>query len=222
MWKFIFYKEWLKIRWFLLVYVLLGVLGLGYIYLALKHSFAFTGGRNVWSMALFQNQRFYNLLKYVPLAGGVLIAFAQYLPEAINKQLKLTYHLPLDENKAIMLMQGFGAGSLTIAFLIFFGLFTGFSLVYFPIQMVADSLSTILPWILAGFSGYFFTSLIILEPGWFFKLCYSLTGVFFLSIYFNSVDSAAYGPANFGLFVLTGFLSVTILFSAYRFRKGAR
>lgn len=221
MWKFIIYKEWLKIRWFLFWYILLGILGIGYLYLALKHSFAFTGGRNFWSMALFQDQRFFNSLKYVPLAGGVLLAFAQYLPEANHKRLKLTYHLPLDENKAIMLMQGFGAGTLMTAFLIFFGLFAGFSLVYFPIQMVSDSFSTILPWILAGFSGYFFTSLIILEPGWFFRLCYSLTGVFFLSVYFNDVYTSAYGPANFGLVVLTVLLSVTILFSAYRFRKGA-
>ena len=220
MWKYIIYKEWLKIRWFLFVYILFGILGIGYLYLALKHSFTFTGGRNVWSLALFQNQRFYNFLKYVPLAGGVILAFAQYLPEAINKRLKLTFHLPLDENKMIMLMQGFGAGSLMIAFLIFFGLFAGFSLVYFPTQMVADSFSTILPWMLAGFSGYFFTSLIILEPSWFFKLFYSMTGVFFLSIFFNSADTAAYGPATFGLFILTVFLSVTILFTAHRFRKG--
>jgi hypothetical protein len=220
MWKFIIYKEWLKIRLFLFGYIIFGILGIGYLYLTLKHSFAFTGGRNVWSLMLFQNQRFYNYLKFVPLAGGVFLSFAQYLPEAINKRLKLTFHLPLDENKVIMLMQSFGAGCLMIAFLIFFGLFAGFSLVYFPTQMVADSFSTILPWILAGFSGYFFTSLIILEPGWIFKLCYSLTGVFFLSIYFNSAETAAYGPANFGLFVLTCCLSVTILFSAYRFRKG--
>jgi len=119
-----------------------------------------------------------------------------------------------------MVMQGFGAASLLISFLIFFVLFFGFSLVYFPIQMVTDSFITILPWVLAGFSGYFIVSLIILEPSWIFRFCYSLVGAFFLSVYFVSADTAAYGPANSGLVVLTAFLSVAIIFSAFRFRKG--
>jgi len=220
MWKFIIYKEWLKVRWFLTGYIFLGVLGMGYMYLTLKHSFSFAGGRNVWSLVLFQNQQFYSLIKFVPLVGGVILAFTQYLPEAINKRLKLTFHLPLGENKALMIMQGFGTGGLLISYLIFFGLFTGFSLVYFPIQMVSDSFTTIQPWIFAGFAAYFFVSLIILEPSWIFRFCYSLIGGFFLTIYFNSAETAAYGPANFELLVLTVFLSVTFLFSAYRFRKG--
>ncbi len=220
MWKSIIYKEWLKIRWFLIGYILLGVLGMGYLNLAVKHSFAFTGGRNVWSAMLFQNQQFYGLFKYVPLASGVVLAFAQYLPEAINKRLKLTFHLPLGENSGLMIMQGFGAASLLLSFLIFIGLFIGFSLFYFPIQMVTDSFITILPWVLAGFSGYFMVSLIILEPSWIFRFCYALVGVFFLSVYFVSAGTAAYRPANSTLVVLTAFLSVAIIFSAFRFRKG--
>lgn len=220
MWKSIFYKEWLKIRWFIVGYTLLGILCIGYLFLALKHNFAFTGGKNVWNATLFQGHQFYSLFKYVPLAGGLVIAIAQYLPETINKRLKLTFHLPLAENNGLLLMQAFGAGCLLIAFLIFGGLFTGFSLIYFPIEIVADAIITILPWLLAGFAAYFIAALIVLEPNRVFRFFYSLVGGFFLTIYFASAGTAAYGPANSGLLVLTTLLSIAFVFPAYRFRKG--
>lgn len=220
MWKSVFYKEWLKIRWFIVGYTLLGILGIGYLFLALKHSFAFSGGKNVWNTVLFQEYQFYRLFKYVPLTGGLIIAVAQYLPETINKRLQLTFHLPLAENKVLLLMQAFGAGCLLISFLIFGGLFTGFSLIYFPIEMVTDSFTTILPWLLAGFAAYFIVALIILETNRIFRFCYSLIGGFFLTIYFASVGTAAYAPANSVLFILTALLSIGFVFSAYRFRKG--
>ena len=134
--------------------------------------------------------------------------------------MKLTFHLPLAENKVLMAMQAFGAGSLLISFLIFVGLFAGFSLIYFPIEMMTDSSITILPWLLAGLAVYFIVALVILEPNRFFHFCYSLVGGFFLTIYFASAVTAAYAPANSGLFVLTAILSIAFVFSAYRFRKG--
>jgi len=220
MWKSIVYKEWLKIRWFFVGYTLLGILGIGYLFLTVKHSFAFNGGKNTWNIVLFLGHQFFSPLKYVPLAGGLTIAIAQYFPETVNKRIKLTFHLPLGENKILLMMHAFGSISLLLSFLIFFGLFTGFSLIYFPVQMVADSLISIFPWFLAGFSAYFLVALIVLEPAWKFRLFYSLVGGFFLTIYYTSAVTAAYGPANTGLFVLTAFLSIALLFSAHRFRKG--
>lgn len=220
MWRFIIYKEWLKIRWFLIGYLILGILGIGYLFLGLKHSLEFEGSRNLWSKILFLNLQFYSSVKYVPLIAGILLAFVQYLPEAINKRIKLTFHLPLGENRALMLMQAFGAGCLLIEMMLFFGLFTGISLIYFPMQLISDSLATILPWSLAGFAAYFIGSLVILEPNPVFRFCYSLIGVSFLTIYFAPADTASYQTANAELVVLTALLSFAFLFSAHRFRKG--
>lgn len=220
MWKSVVYKEWLKIRWFLIGYTLLGILGIGYLFLTVKHGFDFNGGKNVWNIILYQGNQFFSPLKYVPLVGGLAIAIAQYFPETVNKRIKLTFHLPLRENKALLMMHGFGAGCLLLSFVIILALFSGFSLIYFPVQMVTDSLISISPWVLAGFSGYFLGALIILEPRWMFRFYYSLVGSFFLTIYFAPAPIAAYGPAIPGLFALTAALSIALLFSAYRFRKG--
>lgn len=220
MWKSVFYKEWLKIRWFLMGYTLLGILAIGYLFLTLKHGFTFSGAKNVWNSILFMGYQFFSPFKYAPLLGGLTIAIAQYFPETVSKRIRLTFHLPIGENKVLLMMHAFGTVSLLCSFFVFFAMFAGFSLIYFPIQMVTDSLITIFPWLLAGFSAYFLGALVILEPRWMFRFFYSSVGGFFLTIYFKSSVTSAYGPANSGLFVLTAFLSIALIFSAYRFRKG--
>ena len=95
MWKSIIYKEWLKIRWFLIGYTVLGLLGIGYLFLTVKHGFTFLGGKNFWYGILFLGQQYFSYLKYVPILGGLAIAIAQYFPETINKRIKLVFHLPV-------------------------------------------------------------------------------------------------------------------------------
>lgn len=203
-----------------MAFTLIGIAVIGYIFLALNHSFAFSGARNIWSAVLFQGQQYNKIFKYVPLAGGAIVAFAQFLPEIAGKRLKLTLHLPVNEDKGLLIMQAFGTLCLIISFAILYGLLGGWGLAYFPAQMVTDSAITVLPWFLAGFSAYFLVSLIILEPAWIYRFFYSLIGISFLAIHFLPAGTAAYRPANLGLLVLSIFLSVALLFPAYRFRKG--
>jgi hypothetical protein len=164
--------------------------------------------------------QFFGYFKFVPLIGGLAIAIAQYFPETINKRIKLTFHLPLEENKMLLMMHAFGVSGLLLSYLLIFGVFMIFSSSFFPTQMTCDTLVSILPWFLAGLTAYFFVALIVLEPMWKYRFFYGIVGGFFITIYLQSPVTAGYGPANVGLFVLTAILSVSLLFSAYRFRKG--
>jgi hypothetical protein len=220
MWRSVIYKEWLKIRWFLIAYSLLGIVGISYLFLSLNHDFTFSGAKNLWNNFLFPGHQFYLPLKYLPLAGGLVIGIAQYFPETVSKRIKLTFHLPLRENTVLLWMHFFGAVCLLLSFSIFFGMFTALSLIYFPSQMVASCLISIFPWFLAGFAAYFLVALIVLEPVWKYRFFYTLVSAFFLTIYLKTSVTAAYGPANSGLLILTVSLSTALLFSAYRFRKG--
>lgn len=220
MWQSVIYKEWLKIRWFLVGYSLLGTLGICYLFVSLNHDFTFLGGKNLWNNFLYLGHQFFLPFKYVPLLGGLVIGLAQYFPETVNKRIKLTFHLPLKENTVLLWMHIFGTACLFMLFAIFFGMFTALSLVYFPRQMVTSCLISIFPWFLAGFTAYFLVALIVLEPAWKYRIFYTLVGAFFLTIYLKTSVTAAYGPANSGLLVLTIFLSTALLFSAQRFRKG--
>jgi len=220
MWKSIVYKEWLKIRWFVLGYIFLGILCIGYLFFALKHSFAFTGGKMIWYMTLFQGHQFYSIFKYVPLAGGLTVATVQYWPEVANKRLRLTFHLPLSENNVLITMLAFGAGCLLTTFLILAGLLVGTASLYFPIQMIVDLIETIVPWVLAGCAAYFIAAQIIVEPKPLYRLGYSLIGGFSLTIYFSSGSAGLYAHFYVELLVMTVALSLTVMLSAYRFRKG--
>ena len=67
---------------------------------------------------------------------------------------------------------------------------------------------------------YFLVALVVLEPIWKYRVFYLLIGGFFITIYIKSTVTAGYGPVNPILFVLTACLSIALIFSAYRFRKG--
>ena len=220
MWKSIIYKEWLKIRFFLIGFTVLGLMGIAYLFLKVQHGFTFSGGGNFWYNILFMGMQFFSYFKYVPLSGGLLIAVAQYFPETIDKRIKLTFHLPLKENNVLLMMHAFGAGCLLLSFALMMGVFISLSAIWFPSEIVYDSILSVIPWFLAGFVAYFLVAMIVMEPVWLYRLLYSLVVGFFVTIYVKSPVIAAYGPAIPGLSLLMILLSFGLLFSAYRFRKG--
>lgn len=220
MWKSVIYKEWLKIRWFLIGFAVLGVVAVGYIFLKVQHDFTFFEGKNYWYSVLFQGFQYFGHLKYIPLAGGIAIGVAQYFPETINKRIKLTFHLPLNENKVMLMMMAFGASSLLLSFLIMFAVFFALSYTFFPIEIVIGAITSVYPWFLAGLTGYFLVALVVLEPVWKYRILYAVIGGFFATIYLQSAVTEGYGPVNTVLSVLTVGLSIALIFSGYRFRKG--
>jgi len=220
MWKSVIYKEWLKIRWFLIGFAALGIITVGYIFLKVQHDFTFMEGKNYWNNVLFLGVQYFGYLKFLPLAGALAIGIAQYFPETINKRIKLTFHLPLNENKVLMMMHVFGTSCLLAIYTLLILFFFGFSKIFFAAEMVNDALITIFPWFLAGLTTYFIVALVVLEPIWKYRAYYFLTGAFFVSIYLEPAVTAGYEPANPILLLLTACLSIALIFSAYRFRKG--
>ncbi|MCE4564429.1 hypothetical protein INQ51_08915 [Maribellus sp. CM-23] len=220
MWKAMIYKEWLKIRWFTILYALLGMLAVGYLFLKVQHDTTFNQPNNYWNLILFKGLKFFSPLKFIPLAGGLLVAVAQYFPETVNKRIKLTFHLPFNENKVLLCMMGFGSCCLLAVYLILITLFSGIAAFYFPSNIILPALVSLIPWFLAGFSTYYLVALIVLEPVWKFRFLYLLVAATFIPLFFINGSTAAYQPVNITLAVLTVLLSISLLFSGYRFRKG--
>ncbi len=220
MWKSVIYKEWLKIRWFLIGYAALGIVAVGYIFLKVQHDVAFMEGKNYWYSILFQGLQYFGYLKFLPLAGALAIGIAQYFPETVNKRIKLTFHLPLKENKILLMMHAFGTGSLMAVYLLIFTIFYIMSNIFFPAEMINDAIITIIPWFLAGLTTYFMIALIVLEPIWKYRAFYFVISAFFITLYLAQAKTAGYAPANPILFILTAGSGIALIFSAYRFRKG--
>ncbi len=220
MWKSIIYKEWLKIKWFFIIATALEILVAGYIFIKVQHDFKFNEANNYWYLILFMGAPYFTYLKFVPIISALAISVAQYFPETVNKRIKLSFHLPINENKILLTMMLFGTICLLIGYLVLLTIFYGFSTFYFPSDIIIPALTSITPWFLSGFAVYYFVALIVLEPVWKYRFFYIVVAAVFLPLFIESASIGSYAPANPVLFVLVIILSISLLFSGYRFRKG--
>ena len=221
MWKSVIYKEWLKVKWIYIGLTILGLLVIGRIFLKVQHDMLFNGSSNLWYFVLFQGYAYYgDVLKFIPLIIGLGIGVAQYVPEILSKRIKLTFHLPLNENKALFMMLSFGFLCLLLSYALMYGSFIGLSHHFFASEIVKTANISIISWFLAGFSAYFLVALVIMEPIMKYRLFYLIVTYFFIIIFMESQVPGGFEPINWKLTILTLMTSVSLLFSAYRFRKG--
>ena len=218
--KSIFYKEWIKTRWFLLILAVLGLAAVGNIFLKVQHNIIFNEAHKYWYLVLFQNQLYFKSIKFVPLAIGLMISLAQYIPEITDKRIKLTFHLPIQENRILLLMLAYGIMVLLVCFALIFGMFAQLSFYFFPVEVVKAAVISVLPWFLAGLAAYFLGALVTLEAIWKYRIMYFLASAAFILFYFESSVAGGYAMINWKLAVLTIAISLSLTFSAYRFRKG--
>ena len=129
----IFYKEWLKTRWYYLVAVLLSLGFVGYVLLNFFRAAGLKGIAHLWEVMLLRDAVFVDLLQFVPLVVGLLFAVVQFVPEMQRKCLKLTLHLPCPELRMIGAMLLYGVLLLGALFAVSLGvLFVAFRAVLAP------------------------------------------------------------------------------------------
>lgn len=218
--KSMIYKEWIKVRWFLIGSVIAGLLVVAYMFMNIQRSITFSGANNVWYGILFMNDQFFSLLKYIPLLIGIGVGVSQYFPETVSKRIKLTFHLPINENKALLMMLGFGVISLLATFVLHFVVFWMLSNSFFGSEITIAALISIIPWFMSGLAAYFMVALVVLEPIWKYRILYAFAAIIFVPLYLKPGMIGAYATINIQLALLTVLISVSLLFSAYRFRKG--
>ena len=89
-------KEWLKTR---MAVVLIFVASLGlcaYLLIDTHRLIAVNGVMPVWDTLLGRDTLLLELLEFVPLIAGILLGCTQMLPEMLQKRIKLTLHLPIE------------------------------------------------------------------------------------------------------------------------------
>ncbi len=108
-----------------------------------------------------------------------------------------------------------------LIFTLFFAVTYGWGLVYFPVEIVNKTAVSILPWLFSGLAAYFLAGFVILEPIWKYRILYIITGGAFI---FALLQKAMYrepiSPHLLPLLAFVMMLSISSLFSIYRFRKG--
>lgn len=219
--KAIFYKEWIKTRWFFLLSLVISLSLSAYCVVKLSRAIELQGGpKHFWEMMIQRDVVFINLLEYVPLLIGIVWALVQFVPEMHHKCLKLTLHLPYSQLKMTMAMLLSGFVLLTLCFTTNFILFGIYFSNHFALELVRNVLVTALPWYLAGLTGYLLVSWICLEPTWKRRIFNGLLSLFLLRIFFLSNTPQAY--TDFVPYLVVGVLLVFPLSwqSILRFKEG--
>lgn len=150
----------------------------------------------------------------------MVIAAFQFFPEISENRLKLTLHLPLNENAILLYMTAMGSITVLIVSGLSLAVLSIITLLYFPAQVLTAVLLTTGPWLIAGLISYFCTITIFVEPIW-------IKRVFFIAISYLFIGELL-GPGNYNVFtytlipfiIIALFFSLSVLFPGHRFRKG--
>lgn len=220
--KAIFYKEWIKMRWFCLVAALFLAGFTAYALLRVQRVITFKGAAHIWEVMLEKEVVFIDILQYLPVLLGVLLALVQFIPEMTHKRLKLTLHLPFPQRKMILLMMGVGLAALAVLSAVqAFVLWCYFHTLLAP-ELVSRILLTSLPWYLAGLALYPLAAWVCLEPTWRRRVADILVAVGVCRLFFLSETPQAYDGMLPWLLALLLCVLFSPLLSVYRFKQGCQ
>ena len=218
--KAIFYKEWIKTRWYFLLAMLASWGFVGYSLLKINRVISIKGPAHLWEVMLERDVVFIDLLTYMPLIIGVVFAMVQFVPEMQQSRLKLTLHLPCSHYKTIVQMLLFGSALLLLCFISNFILMGAYLAQALASELFQRILLTALTWYLAGITGYLLTAWICLEPTWKRRVFNLLVSAALLRIFFLSSAPEAYTGFLPALAIYTLFIMLLPMLSVYRFKTG--
>ncbi len=215
----ILYKEWLKIRSYLLITFFLNLAVFSYLFISMRHLFVIEHAEMIWYQASEIGTLHYTSIKYLSIITGIIIGAAQFIPEMIGHRFRLSLHLPVEPNVLILLsvLIGFFAVALICILNAFFlYIITG---IFFPHEAAISALLTAIPWLWAGLVAYFGVALTALEPHLSRKLVYLSITSGFLWFFYQSNDYESYNRTIWRLTALSLLFIPSVILPAYRYRN---
>lgn len=216
----IFYKEWIKTRWYLLLTMVVTLGFAGYSMLRINRVVEMKGVEHIWEVMLQRDAVFVDLLQYVPLLVGLLLAIVQFVPEMHRKCLKLTLHLPYPQMRMVASMLLYGMAALIVCFALNFLLMAVYLEGILAPELVRHILFTAAPWYLAGITGYLLVSWICLEPAWKRRILNLIIALLVLRVFFLSATPEAYNNFLPWLALYTLLIAGFSWLSVVRFKEG--
>ncbi len=213
-------KEWLKTRRTLFILFAVTMAFTAYIILNIQHVVTTQCVGSLWSFMLLKDSIFIEKLQYYPMVCGIIMGIMQMIPEMHQRRLKLTLHLPYNQNGMVGLMICYGLLSLMVIFGIQLLIIAAYYSTLLASEMTARVVLTALPWYICGLNAYLFTSAACLESGWRLRVIISMTGIAITSLFFLQDASEAYNSVLWlmGIFVCAA--SLLSFYSIYRFKEG--
>lgn len=220
--KAIFYKEWIKTRYFLFAVFIFSWSTTGYCLMKMDRVIRLKGSTHLWQIMLERDVVFIDFLQYIPLITGLSFALVQFIPEWQQNRLKLTLHLPFSSYRMIGIMLGYGVSWLTTIFFTDFLLCSSVLSGWLPRELGLRLFFTALPWYLGGTAAYLLTAWICLEPAWKRRIWNLVVSAGVLRLFFLSSVPEAYNRFLPLLIIYIPFISLLSLLSIRRFKAGVQ
>lgn len=126
-----------------------------YTFINTAQMFRVSGAAEVWYNIVVNDLPLLNgAIQWFPLFLGVILSFAQFVPEMAEKRLKLTLHLPMPESRIISTMLLYGIVTLLTIFILMYSAISVGSVLYYPAEIIATMSLKSLPWFIAGVYAY--------------------------------------------------------------------
>lgn len=221
----LFYKEWIKTRWAFLGMLVLGIATILYIFTAVENKITLMGAQTILLRILYDEPPviYYASFQYIPLLTALSIGISQYIPEVMQKRIRLTLHLPVKNNVLISGMAGFGLLLLTLSNLLYAGLFLCYNIRLFPEEITAPVMISLTPWLLSSYIAYNFIAMIAVEPSTGRKVIYSVIAYYTIRLFLVGNEPHGAFGASIPVMVLMAVLSSgLVLYSSQRFYKGEK
>ena len=218
--KALIYKEWIKIRWILLVVVGVSLWQLGAFFLEQRQLFELRKPFEVWNTIFFRKIQFYSELKYNAVLAGAALALAQFVPETLKRRLRLLFHLPVGHNNSVYTMIAVGLTGVVFIILLNLSAMSWIISTYYPSEVVKSALMTSVPWFLSGLVAYMALVLTALEPNPVRKFLFGGAGFLLITLYFPSCSINAFQHSLWRYIVLALLLLPTAVLPAHRFKRG--
>jgi len=220
MYKALMYKEWLKVRRTYFALAVLSLLTLIYIAVNLAHDIEFNTAKGMWGFIIYQKYPFFEDIKYIILASGIVLAIVQFAPEMSSDRLKLTLHLPVEEKKLLLQLISAGALYLVSLYVLDIAAILIISGAHFSSEFSSSAIMTMLPWLFAGFTSYFAISTVIVEPIWPRRI--ELLVLFIGYLFFFDIPLDYSSGALILFLIISAFFPLFILISGYHFKRGIK
>ena len=219
----LFYKEWIKTRKVNWVVAVIFAALIAYTFINTAQMFRIGGAVMTWNNVILKDMPIvHDAFKWLPLLAGLFVGFAQFVPEMINKRLKLTLHLPLPEVNTIAILLFYGLLVLSVVFLFtYIVLSVGLSL-YYPYEIIVNMTERIAPWFVGGLVSYLLVGWVCIEPVWRQRLFNVLISLCLLSFFYIGVNSGSYNPFLIYLIFVSVLIFSFPFYSTIRFKEGAQ
>ena len=219
--KAIFYKEWIKTQ---RVVILLGVLLvalIGYMWLTVSSDIRTYGIIEIWGATVARDYSILPSTVYLyPALCGLLLGALQFTSEIVNKRLKLTLHLPMNQMRIMALHFTYGVAVVLTLSILLFAVSLLILSSYFPREIIFMNIPTIAANIMLALSLYFISAYVVIEPVWRRRVGALLIGAGAAWAFYEKPT-----PNMCGLMFLLLITSLTIVaayLSLSRFKDGAQ